>query len=130
MNSQEATARETSTAEVVTEEIEEDSEVETVTEEMVDLEAEMIEDPEEILVIDPRDASTAARTDTLPEIAQNVLNALIFKPESQEISHPETETTETEMRVTEEEAEAEAVTDTRSTEREAHQAQAEADLTE
>ena len=126
MNSQEATARETSTAEVVTEEIEEDSEVETVTEEMVALEAEMIEDPEEILVIDPRDASTAARTDTLPEIAQNVLNALIFKPESQEISHPETETTETEMRVTEEEA----VTDTRSTEREAHQAQAEADLTE
>ena len=93
-------------------------------------EAEMIEDPEEILVTDPKDASTVARTDTLPEIAQNVLNAIIFQPESQEISHPETETTGTEIRVTEEEAEAEAATDTRSTEREAHQTQAEADLAE
>ena len=78
LNSQEATARETSTAEAVTEEIEEDSEVETVIEEMAASEAEMIEDPEEILVTDPKDASTVARTDTLPEIAQNVINAIIF----------------------------------------------------
>lgn len=75
MNSPRATARETSTAEVETEE---DSEVETVTEEMAVSEAETIEDPEEILAIDQRDASTVARTVTLPEIVLNVLNRLIL----------------------------------------------------
>lgn len=65
----------TSTAEVETaEEIEEDSEAETieVPEEILVTETEMIEHPEEILVTDQRVASTAARTDTLPETVQNV----------------------------------------------------------
>ncbi len=69
MSSPEAAENGTSTTEV---EIEEDSEVVIGTEETRDSEAETIEDPEEILVTDPEDASTVVRMVTLPETAQNV----------------------------------------------------------
>ena len=68
-NSPEAAENETSTTEEATEE---DSEVVTVTEETLVSEGETIEDPEEISVTDPEDASTVVKQVTLPETAQNV----------------------------------------------------------
>ena len=62
----------TSTTEEETE-IEEDTEVVIeVTGETPVSEAEMIEDPEEILVKDPKPASTVVRRDTMPETVRNV----------------------------------------------------------
>lgn len=57
-------------------EIEEDIEVVVIV--IMDSEDTMTEDPEETLVIDQRAASTAAKKDTLPRTANNVINYMIL----------------------------------------------------
>ena len=64
------------------EETEEDSEVVTGTEETPVSEAETIEDPEEISVTDPEDASTVVRKVTLQETAQNVQFSITVSKEA------------------------------------------------
>ena len=77
----EVTVDETSTAEgeddsMIEVEIEEDIEVVVIV--IMDSEDTMTEDPEETLVIDQRAASTAAKKDTLPRTANNVINYMIL----------------------------------------------------
>ena len=73
----------TSTTEEETEEeTEEGSEVVTGTEETPVSEAETIEDPEEISVTDPEDASTVVRKVTLQETAQNVQFSITVSKEA------------------------------------------------
>ena len=71
-NFHEATEKENSAAEVVTEEDTEEEEIAIMGSEVE------TEDPEEIMVTGPRDVSTVVRKAILPRTVQNVLTYLIF----------------------------------------------------
>lgn len=111
---------------------EEDSTIEVETEEdievaeivIMDSENMTIEDLEEILVIDQKAASIAAKKDTLPKTANNVIYYIIQRENLGNSTEIET-TIEEEIVITKEEADPEVVTDTENTEREVQAAQAE-----
>lgn len=73
LNSHAAVVKETSVAEEATVEDTGATEAETAIAETTATEAEMIVDPEEISATGPKAASTAARMDTSPETAPNVI---------------------------------------------------------
>lgn len=96
----------------------------------MDSENSTIEDQEEISETDQRAASIAAKRDTLPRTAKNVIYYMIQR-ENLDNSATETmteEEIEEETEVTREEADLEVVIDTRSTEEEVQVAQAEAEV--
>ena len=123
----EVTVDETSTAEgeddsMIEVEIEEDIEVAEIV--IMDSENMTIEDLEEILAIDQKAASTAAKKDTLPKTANNVINYIIQRENLGNSTEIET-TIEEVIEITKEEADLEVETDTENTEREVQAAQAE-----
>lgn len=103
-------------------EIEEDIEVVEIV--IMDSENMTIEDLEEILVIDQKAASIAAKKDTLPKTANNVIYYIIQRENLGNSTEIETMIEEV-IVVTKEEADLEVVTDTENTEREVQAAQAE-----
>ncbi len=120
------------TVEETSKEVEEDSTTEAEIEEdieeveivIMDSENMTIEDQEEISGIDQKAASTAAKKDTLPKTANNVIYYIIQRENLGNSTEIET-TIEEVIEITKEEADLEVETDTENTEREVQAAQVE-----